>query len=132
MAGLDDIKKRIEDQHKQNAQKNKGGPEQQAEKVDLKQVDKIVERMKKKYTDQGMEFEQVGGNLQELRSIIAEGEQAKINIQTVEDLQDFRSPLIKQLGRFYLMFRGPLEQIAKALKRLPLSSQIRYYLYSAK
>tara|TARA_Y100000310_G_scaffold338782_1_gene429436 strand:+ start:1321 stop:2454 length:1134 start_codon:yes stop_codon:yes gene_type:complete len=126
MPGLDKLKKTIEEKNKKKKEAGK-----KPETVDYDQVEKIVGRMKKKYREQGVEFEQVGGKLGELRGIIAEGEQSKINIQKVEDLQDFQSPAIKQLGSFYLLFKLPFQPISNLLKRLPLASDIRYYLYSA-
>src|SRR3989344_1903567 len=87
--------------------------------------------MKKKYREEGVEMEQVGGKLGELRGIIAEGEQAKVNIQRVEDLNEFQNPMVKQLGKIYLLFRLPLEPISNLLKKFPVASDIRYYLYSA-
>jgi len=126
MPSLDNLKKTIEEKNKK-----KKDPGKKPETVDYNQVEKIVGRMKKKYREQGVEFEQVGGKLGELRGIIAEGEQAKINVQKVEDLQEFQSPAIKQLGSFYLLFRLPFQPISNLIKRLPLASDIRYYLYSA-
>ncbi|MFH1391370.1 MAG: type II secretion system F family protein [Candidatus Diapherotrites archaeon] len=126
MPSLDNLKKTIEEKNKKKKDSDK-----KPETVDYNQVEKIVGRMKKKYREQGVEFEQVGGKLGELRGIIAEGEQAKINIQKVEDLQEFQSPAIKQLGSFYLLFRLPFQPISNLIKRLPLASDIRYYLYSA-
>src|SRR3989338_4622538 len=108
---LDDLKKTIEGKNRKKGAEQGASPE----RVDPKQVDRIVERIKKKYGEQGVEFEQVGGRLGELRTIIAEGEQAKISVQTVEELQEFRSPLIKQLGRFYIMFRGPMEAMSNIM-----------------
>ncbi|MCR4335722.1 MAG: type II secretion system F family protein [archaeon] len=126
MPSLDNLKKTIEEKDKKKKDFDK-----KPETVDYDQVEKIVGRMKKKYREQGVEFEQVGGKLGELRGIIAEGEQAKINVQKVEDLQEFQSPAIKQLGSFYLLFKLPFQPISNLLKRLPLASDIRYYLYSA-
>lgn len=132
MPNLEDLKKKIEDKNK--LQKEATGDRTPAglpERTDPKQVDKIVERMKMKYGEHGMEFQEVGGKLGELRSIIAEGEQAKINVQSVEDLQEFRSPVIQQLGRVYVIFKPVLEAISGLIKTLPITGEVRYYLYSA-
>ncbi|MCK4884204.1 MAG: type II secretion system F family protein, partial [Candidatus Diapherotrites archaeon] len=88
-------------------------------------------KMKKRYIEQGVEMEQVGGKLGELRGIIAEGEHAKINVQNVEDLQEFQSPAIKQIGSIYLLMKFIFEPISKILKKFPIASDIRFYLYSA-
>src|SRR3989344_4728540 len=68
------------------------------ESVDLEQVEKIVDKMKKKYSEEGLSFEEVGGKLSELRGIIAEEKHSAIQIQKVEELQEFKSPSIKTLG----------------------------------
>lgn len=120
MAKIETLRKKIGDK-----KQNKGG------EIDPNQVEKIVERMKKKYRKEGVEFEQVGGKLGELRGIIADNEQAKINVQTVEDLKETNSAAIKNIGRIYLLFKFPLDPITKLLKNLPVTSDIRYYLYSA-
>ncbi|HZX19479.1 MAG TPA: type II secretion system F family protein [archaeon] len=125
MPGLDDLRKKVEEKTKEKKK------EKEPETVDIDQVEKIVERMKKKYREEGVEMEQVGGKLGELRGIIAEGEQAKVNIQRVEDLNEFQNPMVKQLGKIYLLFRLPLEPISNLLKKFPVASDIRYYLYSA-
>ncbi len=127
MAELDNLRKKVEEREK----KAKEAEKKPQETVNIDQVEQIVDRMKKKYRDEGVEFEQVGGKLGELRGIIAEGEQAKINVQRVEDLEEFQSPLIKRLGRIYLSLRLVLDPVSKILKRLPIASDIRYYLYSA-
>ncbi len=129
MSTLNELRKKIEEKEKDE---KKQTPDQKpVETVDMDQVEKIVNRMKSKYREQGVEFEQVGGKLGELRGIIAEGEQAKINVQTVEDLKEFQSPMIKQLGNFYLLFKILFEPFSNIIKKLPIASEIRYYLYSA-
>ncbi|MEK6957454.1 MAG: type II secretion system F family protein [archaeon] len=129
MSTLSDLRKKIEEKKEEKKQTTAGKDAQ--ETVDMDKVEKIVDRMKKKYREQGIEFEEVGGKLGELRGIIAEGEQAKINVQTVEDLQEFQSPAIKSLGKLYLMLRLPLDPVSRLIKKLPLANDVRYYLYSA-
>jgi len=127
---LDQIKKQIEERKKQKALEE-GQIRPQQEKLDEKKVDTIVARMKKKYTDQGVENSQVGGKLGELRGIITENEMAAINVENVEDLTEFRSPIIKRLGKFYIWFRPVMEILMDIMKKLPITSDTRYYLYSA-
>ncbi|HIH10241.1 MAG TPA: type II secretion system F family protein [Candidatus Diapherotrites archaeon] len=126
---LDELKKKIEggEGPKKGESKQKAEPES----VDVKQVERIVERMKKKYVQEGVSLSEVSGKLGELRSIIAEGEQAKINVENVEELQEFKSPMVRQLGRVYMAFRAPFEAVAGIIKTMPLASDIQYYLYSA-
>ncbi len=99
--------------------------------VDLEEVDKIVERMKRKYADQGMEMEEVSGRLRELRGIITEGKQADLEVQTAEDLKVFVSPLVRNLGKFYLALKAITRPIEKMISRLPQVKQLSFYLYSA-
>ncbi|MEM4257510.1 MAG: type II secretion system F family protein [Candidatus Diapherotrites archaeon] len=126
MDNLEALRKTIEE--KKEVKKE---PKRNEEVVDMAQVEKIVERMKKKYRQQGVVFQKAEGDIEELREIIATDEQEKISLQRVEDLEEFRSPLIAQLGRFYISFRKVLEPIVTSIQRIPIASQIRYNLYSA-
>lgn len=126
MGKLDKLRKEIEEK-----KKIKKTDKKVQETVDIDQVEKIVSRMKKKYRDEGVEFEQVGGKLGELRGIIAEGEQAKINVQRIEDLGDFQNSMVRRLGKLYLLLKFPLQPFSTIIKKLPIASDVRYYLYSA-
>lgn len=99
--------------------------------VDMEKIDKIVDRMKKKYTDQGVEFEGVGGRLGELRGIIVEGTPAGVEIQTVEELKETQNPIARTFGNIYLLFKGILDPIQKQLTRFKRMEQLNYYIYSA-
>ncbi len=129
MAELNQIRKQIEERKKKKVLPEEIPAPQ--ERLDTKKVDKIVERMKKKYTDQGVEFEKVGGKLGELRGIITENEAAAIKVESVEDLAEFRSPVIKRLGKFYIWFRPIMDLLLDFLKKIPITADTRYYLYSA-
>ncbi len=95
------------------------------------EVDQIVETMKKKYRSEGMQFEEVSGGLKELRGIIEEDTYAKADITNKDDLDSFNSKLAQQVGTFYLKLKKYLSPIKEALKKIPLSNEIGYYLYSA-
>ena len=127
---LENLKKKIEEK-KAREQASLGKEGATEESIDIDQVEKIVSKMKKKYREQGLEFEEAGGKLRELRGIIAEGESAKINVQPVEDLKEFRNPAVRQLGNFFLLFRALLSPIAGLVKKFPLGRELAYYLYSA-
>ena len=99
--------------------------------VDMNQVEEIVKKMKDKYRAEGVEFEEVGGKLRELRGIIAEGETAGIEVQRVEDLEEFKSPLIKKLGSIYIRFHSITQPISNLLKKAPGVNKLDYHLYSA-
>ena len=122
MAELEQLRKRIEEKKKK---------EKKYEGIDLEEVDKIVERVKKKYSEEGVELEGVSGRLKELRGIIAEGKQAKLEVQTVEDLKAFRSPLVRDLGKFYLSAKAILKPLESLINLFPQMKQLSFYLYSA-
>jgi len=109
----------------------KKGKKQVKTTFDKEEVERIVERMKKKYSDQGMEMEEVGGRLKELRGIIADGKQKELEVQTVEDLKVFNSPMVRQLGKFYLALKAITKPIEKLISKLPQVKQLSFYLYSA-
>ncbi len=113
---------------KESKEKKKPAPDQS---VDMNRVEDIVKKMKEKYKDEGVEFEEVGGKLKELRGIIAEGDVAALEVQSVEDLKEFKNPLVQKLGSFYMNFKGIAEPISNFLKKLPGVKEIDYYLYSA-
>jgi len=95
------------------------------------EVDQIVETMKRKYRAEGMQFEEVSGGLKELRGIIEEDTYTKADITNKDDLESFSSKLAQQVGGFYLKMRKYLTPIKEELKKLPISNETGYYLYSA-
>ena len=99
--------------------------------VDPQEVEKIVETMKKKYREEGMQFEEVSGSLKELRSIISEDTYSKADIENKEDLEEFDSNLAQQVGNIYLKMKSTLKPLQEALKKIPFSDEVGYYLYSA-
>jgi len=101
------------------------------EGFDKDEVERIVDTMKKKYREEGTQFEEVSGALKELRGIIAEDTYAKADITNKEDLESFNSKLAMQVGDFYLKMKGIITPLKNALKNFPLSNDLGYYLYSA-
>jgi flagellar protein FlaJ len=99
--------------------------------VDSDEVEKIVETMKKKYREEGMQFDEVSGSLKELRGIIAEDTYSKADIENKEDLEGFDSKISQKLGQFYLRMKNLLKPLQEALKKIPFSDEVGYYLYSA-
>ena len=95
------------------------------------EVDQIVETMKRKYRAEGMEFEEVAGGLKELRGIIAEDTYTKADILNKEDLDSFNSTLAQKVGGFYLKTKKILIPLKELLKKIPISNETGYYLYSA-
>ena len=100
-------------------------------KINEEEVNQIVETMKKKYRQEGIEIEDVDNSLKELRGIIADNSYSKIDLENEEDLEQFGSNLVKQLGNIYVKLKKILKPIKNILKEFPLSEEIGYYLYSA-
>ena len=73
--------------------------------ADPEEVNRIVETMKRKYRNEGMEFEEVSGGLKELRGIIEEDTYAKTDIINKDDLEAFNSKLAQDVGSFYLKLK---------------------------
>jgi len=128
MGRLDFLKKRIGE--KKDSKDDKSSASISPETVDDKQVDRIVDTMKKKYKDQGVEMEEVGGKLKELRGIIAEGK-SDTSMQSVDDLSDFKAPSVQKLGNFYLRFKILTQPITRLVSKFPQTKEIDFYLYSA-
>lgn len=131
MTDLLNIRDKIEEkkQKEKKAQPQDQKPAQ--EKVDLEQVDKIVERMKKKYQKEGVDFQKAEGSLEGIRGMVVESGQDDISLQRIEDLQDFQNPTVKNLGKFYLTFRKLLEPVSNMIYNMPVANDVRFYLYSA-
>jgi flagellar protein FlaJ len=100
--------------------------------VDEKEVNKIVETMKKKYRDDGIEFDdEVNSSLKELRGIITNQSYSRIDIETNEDIETFSSDIAKQIGSFYLKFKDLITPIKEFIRNFPISEELGFYLYSA-
>jgi len=127
MGNLDTLKKKIGEEKKDPGKKKAG----ETESVDMDQVEKIVSKMKQKYAKSGLEFEEVKGKLGEIRNIITEGRQKELEVQTIEDLLDFKQPMIRRLGKVYLAFKNPLRPIMKMIMGLPQVKRLDYWIYSA-
>ncbi len=99
------------------------------EEIDMEKVERIVEKMRKKYAEQGI---QIGpAQYTEIASLIAEGKVPKIEIQRVEELKESESPIISTLGKFYLKLRNIMEPIHNLLAKFPLAKKLDWELYSA-
>ena len=129
MTKLDELKSNIS-QKKGKGKKLTASKEEPIE-VDMDQVEKIVKRMRDKYRAEGVEFEEVGGNLKELRGLIADGMGGKVEIQTIEELREVKSKMVKFLASIYLKLGGVLKPVAKAVIRFPEFEMLSFYLYSA-
>ncbi|MDD5163832.1 MAG: type II secretion system F family protein [Candidatus ainarchaeum sp.] len=134
MASLDNIKKKIAEssQHQKeepNATKEPTG--ESLESVDVDKVEKIVQKMRKKYQLEGIEFGAMEGSLGELRGIIAEGKTKELEIQKIEELQEFNSGIVKGIGGIYLKLKAILNPLSRIVIKMPQMETLSYYLFSA-
>jgi flagellar protein FlaJ len=102
-----------------------------AEKEDMEKVEKIVEKMRKKYSAQGVTYGEDTGKMSELRGIISGGGEKSLEVQKIEDLKDSDSKMVSSLGSLYLKLGFITGAFYKLFEKLPWSKQIEYYLYSA-
>jgi archaeal flagellar protein FlaJ len=99
--------------------------------IDENEVNRIVENMKSKYREQGIEFDDVNSELGELRDVISNNNYSSIDITSEEDVEIFESPVIRQIGKFYIKFKKILEPIKQKISEFDISKNIEFYLYSA-
>ncbi|MFH0970907.1 MAG: type II secretion system F family protein [Candidatus Diapherotrites archaeon] len=129
---LKNIRTRIEEEKDTSTMRNV--PSAPAEKVsDLsdKDIEFIVERMKKKYRAEGMEFNEVEGKLGELRDIISGSEKKGIDVQSIDALREGKNAFVRVLGHLHAALHGPFESLGKLIERFPQMRTLNYYLYSA-
>jgi len=134
MADLESLKKKITETSGPVEEPQKRKPMDLSEpvaEVDMEKVEKIVKRMREKYRSEGVEFTEVGGSLKELRGIIAEGASAQVEIQTILELREVKSKMIKALAGFYIRLEKIMKPVAGALSRFPEMEMLAFYLYSA-
>ena len=131
MAKLKELKKDVGTKRKKTRFKKTGEFLEEATEVDMEEVEKIVKRMRDKYRAEGVEFEEVGGTLNDLRGMVADGMSAKVEIQTIEDLKEVKNKLVQFLAKLYLKLGGVLKPFTKTLTKLPEIEMVSFYLYSA-
>ncbi|MDD5148258.1 MAG: type II secretion system F family protein [Candidatus ainarchaeum sp.] len=134
MESLDRIKKKIAESSQQQSQDSAAAKEaggEALESIDVDKVEKIVQKMRKKYQLEGIEFGAMEGSLGELRGIIAEGKTKEIEIQKVEELQEFNSGIVKGIGGLYLAMKSFLGPLSRVVVKMPQMETLSYYLFSA-
>jgi flagellar protein FlaJ len=99
--------------------------------VNQQEVEKIVETMKKKYREEGLQFDEVTGTLKELRGIIAEDTYSKVDIESKEDAESFDTKIAQDMGKIYIKLKTILKPLQEAFKKIPFVEELGYYLYSA-
>jgi flagellar protein FlaJ len=98
--------------------------------IDEEEVQKIVEAMKKKYREEGQEFEETNETLRELRGIISEGTYSKIDISSAEDIENFDSAYTQFFGKLFLNLKGIISPLQNMFKNFSLTKELSYNLYS--
>jgi len=98
--------------------------------IDIEKVEKIVSRMKKKYEEQGLTFEEATGELKEIRTAML-GEKRKIEVQRIEELKEFESPVISKLGDLFLKLKTLMKPFYQLFSKFPQTQELSYYLESA-
>ncbi len=132
MSLLTDLRKKIEEKKGKDKGFRKLDEKELNEAViDIDAVENIVKKMKDKYKEQGIEFEEPQGKLAALRGVITDTSGPQVNTQMVEELTEFKSPLVSSLGKLFLRFELVLKPILKAVKKFPVSKELAYHLYSA-
>ena len=104
---------------------------QTSTQINEDEVQQIVETMKKKYREEGQEFEETSENLKELRGIISEGAYSKIDISSAEDIENFDSGYTQFFGKVYLGTKGLLDPLQNVFKNFSITKELSYNLYSA-
>ncbi|MCD6434098.1 MAG: type II secretion system F family protein [Candidatus Diapherotrites archaeon] len=104
-------------------------PEKREE--DYRKVEEIVRKIKQRYKREGIPTEAVGGELSELRDIIAEGKAPRLELSSVENLRYHHSPLIKTIGNIYLRLGSIGKLINNFLRSFNLTKQLAENLYAA-
>ncbi len=102
-----------------------------SEKVDMEKVEKIVEKMKKKYSAEGIKYGEEASRMNELRGIISGGEAQALEVQKIEDLKESDSKLVSKMAGLFIALGAVTSILYKIFEKFPLSQQLEFYLYSA-
>lgn len=103
----------------------------ESERVDMDKVERIVEKMRKKYSAQGVSYGEDTSRMSELRGIIAGGAGPGLEVQRIEDLKESESRLVSRMGSLYLRLGTITGVFYKLFEKIPWSKQLEFYLYSA-
>ncbi len=100
--------------------------------IDLEAVESIVSRLKQKYEKEGVLDKVDSGNLNELRSLIAEGKRSKVEVQKPSDLKTDLDPIIRKIGNLYSSLQKFFAFIISYIYRyIPAKNTLAFELYSA-
>jgi flagellar protein FlaJ len=100
--------------------------------VDSEAVQNIVNKMRKKKTQEGSSGDMAESHLKELRSIIAEGKLSKMNIDSNTKLiQNENSSYQKSSVKIYKKFSKIINKLVLFILKNPIGKKISFYLTSA-
>ncbi len=102
-----------------------------SEKVDMEKVEKIVEKMKKKYSSEGIRYGEEASRMSELRGIISGGEAKGLEVQKIEDLKESDSKLVSKMASLFIALGAITGVFYRIFEKFPLAKQLEFYLYSA-
>lgn len=124
------LRERIEEK-KSNRKQTDSVVEEKMTEMSDKDIDSIVTRMKNKYRSQGLEFNEVEGQLGELKDIISGNQQKGVDLQSLDALRDGKNAFVRILGHLYFSMHGPFEKLGGFIEKFPQMKTLNYYLYSA-
>ncbi len=93
----------------------------------IERVEEILERIRKKYEEEGLIVEEEKNvDLEEILT-------PALSLPTgrPEDLAKHENPMVKTLGSMYLRLKGVVDRIVKTLFKLPLLKKLDFELYAA-
>ncbi len=100
--------------------------------IDMDKVESIVNRIKDKYEKEGLLEKVESSQLNELRSIIAEGKRDKVEVLTPGDLKNDFNSNVRSIGRIYSSMKHLFGFIIdKVYRFMPGRNLLAYELYSA-
>jgi len=102
-----------------------------SEKVDMEKVERIVQKMRNKYSSDGVKYGEQDGKMAELRGIISNGEGQQLEVQKIEDLKESDNKLVSGMGSLFLRLGGITGAFYSIFEKFPLAQQLEFYLYSA-
>ncbi len=98
------------------------------ERDEMEAIRRIVERMRRKYAEQGLIISPE--EAEEREELLGERE-ISVELGKPEDLVKYPSPVVRFLGRLYLLFRAPLKAFAALIEKMPFSKTLHMDLYSS-
>lgn len=101
-------------------------------KAEIKKVESIVERMKKKYAEKGLALgEKPSKELKELRELLTSEKPPRKTIKALEQLKESKDKFLAFIGKTYFSFQKFFKPLLRFFSSLSAVKKLDYYLYSA-